>query len=889
MKPYDWLLALYPRHFRDRFGAGMRAAFTADYAHARLRGRGAAMRYLAISVLHALWFGCMERLPRPAAVRSFLSADLRDAVRALWATPIVTAVSVLSLALGIGANTALFTILNGLVIRQLPVREPERLVIVGRTDWTNPIWEQIRERQYDLFESACAWSFEQFNLAGAGRTDPVDGAYVSGGLFHTLGIDTIAGRPLTPADDVRGGGPDGHVAVISYRFWQKRFGGARDALGRSFTVNRVPFTIVGVAPPGFLGPEVGQAMDVFVPLSSEAAIRGTESALDGRSSWWLQVMARLEPNQTADEVIAALDALRPVIRDATMPPNYNAEYRANYLRNSSDFPQALIPAATGVSSLRNRFEEPLTIIMIVVGAVLLIACANIANLTLARAAARRHELSIRLALGASRGRLACLLLAESLLLAVSGGVAGLALARFGAALLVGQLESDVSAVTLDMSIDWRVLGFTAAVSLGATLLFGLAPALGVGSVEPNDALKDQSRGVKGERRLGFRNTLVVAQVGLSFALVAGAGLFVRTFTTLTTTPLGFDPSRLLIVNLAAPSGAVTRETYPALAQRVADEAAAVPGVARASLSYLTPLSGRNWTHRVQVSGGPTLGRTEQTTTINAVGPGWFETYGMKLLAGRDVAASDGPGSEAVAVVNEAFVRRSVGAQSPIGQRITALGLGKLDCVIVGVVNDAVYRTLRLGATPTIYLPMAQADAFGSQFSVTARLTSARPSVERGLTDAVSRTAPNLTFSFRDYTDQVRATVIQERLVAMLSGFFGLLAMLLAALGLYGVTAYSVNRRRPEIAVRMALGASTGGVVRLVLGRVATLLAFGAAIGFGLSLWTAKFIGSLLFHVDARDPATLAGAAALLVAVGLFAGWVPARKVSRLDPTVALRS
>jgi predicted permease len=886
MTLYDWLLFLYPRAFRERFAAGMHAAFVEDYAHARLRGRLAGLRFLSTTIVQALWFACVERLPRAATIRSFLSVDLRDAVRSLRATPIVTVAAILSLALGIGANTALFSILNSLVLKELPVREPQQLVMIGRTDWTNPIWEQIRDRQSDLFESACAWSSQTFNLADSGRADPVEGAYVSGGLFRTLGIDTIAGRPFTAADDVRGGGADGYVAVISYRFWRQRFGGTQDVLGRRLNITGVPFTIVGVTPRGFLGPEVGRAMDVFVPLASEAAIRGRDSALDGRSSWWLQVMARLKPNHTLDDATAALDAARPAIREATMPPDYNAEYRARYLAGN-DF--HLIAAATGFSSLRTRFEEPLTIIMIVVAGVLLIACANIANLMLARAAARRHDMSVRLALGASRTRLGCQLFAESLMLAVVGSAAGLALAEFIAALLIRQLGSDVNSVTLDLSVDWRVLGFTAAVALGATLLFGLAPAFGLGTVEPNDALKEQSRTVAGDRRIGLRNALVVVQVGLSFALVAGAGLFVRTFATLAATPLGFDPAKLLIVNVDAGRSGAALGDKSAFGQRVADAAATVPGVSRASLSYITPLSGRNWTHRVQVSGGPTLSRAEQTTWVNAVAPGWFETYGMRLLAGRDVAPADVKGSESVAVVNEAFVRRFIGPHSPLGQRIKGVGLGTLkESVIVGVVNDAVYRTPRAGVVPTMYLPMAQADTFGSGFSVTVKVISERLSVERSLTDAIGRTDPALAFSFRDYTDQLRATVVQERLVAMLSGFFGLLATMLAALGLYGVTSYSVSHRRPEIAVRMALGASSYGVVRLVLRRVATLLVSGAAIGLVLSLWAARFVGALLFGVDARDPVTLAGAASVLMAVGLLAGWLPARKASRMDPTTALR-
>jgi predicted permease len=713
----------------------------------------------------------------------------------------------------------------------------------------------------------------------------VDGAYVSGGLFATLGIETVAGRAITPADDVRGGGPDGHVAVISYRMWQQRFGRATDVLGRQLALNGVRFTVIGIAPPRFLGPEVGQATDVFVPLASEAAIRGAESALDGRMSWWLQIIARLRPDQSVDAAAAALDAVRPAIRDATLPPTANADYLASYLQTRIP----LVPAATGPSNLRTRFEQPLIVVMAVVGAVLLIACANLATLMLARASARRHELSVRLALGASRTRLGCQLLVESLILAAAGGAAGLAVAKGGAALLLQQLGSDVTAVALDVSIDRRVLAFTAGVSLAVTFLFGLAPALGLGSIEPEEALKEGSRAVAGERRAGARNAFVVAQVALSFALIAAAGLFLRTFTTLATTPLGFDPSMLTIVRVEAAPASVAAEDRIAFAERVEEVAAAVPGVARASLSYLTPLSQRNWTHRVQVFDGPALPPARQVTWVNAVAPGWFETYGMRLLAGRALAPSDRAGSERVAVVNEAFVRRFTPDRNPLGARIRNAGLGNLqEHVVVGIVSDAVYRTARIGVVPTMYLPMAQANVFGSGFSITARIASDRAAVERGLVSALGSTVPDLSFSIRDYREQIRATLVQERLVALLSAFFGGLALLLAALGLYGVTSYSVGRRRPELAVRLALGASRGSVLRLVLGRVAALLLAGTLIGLAASMWAATFVGSLLFGLGARDPLTLVAAGVVLAAVGLSAAWLAARKASRMDPAVALR-
>jgi predicted permease len=467
-----------------------------------------------------------------------------------------------------------------------------------------------------------------------------------------------------------------------------------------------------------------------------------------------------------------------------------------------------------------------------------------------------------------------------------GGLAGLAVAVFGAPFLIHQMGSDLSAVTLDLSIDWRVLGFTAAASLGATFLFGLTPAMGLGRVAPNDAMKGQSRTVTGDGHLRIRDALVIAQIGLSFALIVAAGLFVRTFVTLTTTHLGFDPSNLLIVRVDVAPDSVAPENEVALAQRVADAVATVPGVSRASVSRITPMSDGNMTRGgVQLSRGPSLPLNERTASMNYLDQGWFQTYGIRVIAGRDIAASDTTGAEPVVVVNQAFARRFAGGQNVLGQRVNA---GKLNALIVGVVTDSVYRTVRLGMVPTMYFPIAQGNFPASFFSVTAKLASPRALVERNIAEAIGKVAPGLAFTLRDYGDQLRATMIQERLVALMSGFFGALAMLLAALGLYGVTAYAVGRRRAEIAIRMALGANARSVVRLVLGRVTMLILAGTAIGVLLSLWAAGFVGAMLFGVDARDPMTLIAAAAILVSVGLLAGWLPARKASGLDPTTTLR-
>ena len=536
--------------------------------------------------------------------------------------------------------------------------------------------------------------------------------------------------------------------------------------------------------------------------------------------------------------------------------------------------------------------------MIVVGLVLLIACANIANLLLARTTARRHEFSVRLALGASRWRLARQLFAESFMLALMGAALGLVFARWGSAVLVKQLSTATSTVFLDLSVDWRMLGFTTAVAVATALLFGTVPALRAARVEPNDALKDQGRSVAAGRRAGLGQSLVVAQVALSVVLVVGAGLFMRTFSALANLDLGFDWDPVLIVGVNAQRSGSPMGQRLDLFARVREAAAGLPGVSHASLSVVTPVSGSTWNNLIQVVGGAPLPERERITNINYVTPDWFATYGTKLLAGRDIAAGDRVGAPAVALVNETFARKFLGTGSPVGRIARQEGRpGKVPppIEIVGLVRDAVYRSLRDAVPPTIYLPVAQIDTgegggAASSVSLSVRSSGGPPALlARPVLAAVLRVDPNLSLTVRTLSDQVNASLTQERLLAMLSGFFGALALLLAGIGLYGVTLYGVSRRRTEIGIRMALGAEPGGVVRMVLRQVALLVGTGVVLGGLASFWTARFAGSLLYGLEPRDPYTLASAAVVLMTVGALAGWLPARRASRVAPARVLRN
>jgi predicted permease len=823
-----------------------------------------------------------------------LGQDVGYGLRVLRKSPGFTLVAVASLALGIGANTTIFTLVDSLVLRSLPVREPSRLVRLEGGSWTNPIWEQIRERQHEILGTAAAYWDTRLDLAKGGEARYVEGMFASGAFFDVMGVPAILGRTFTLDDDRRGGGPDGSVAVISYAFWQRRFGGSADAVGRTLTLNGVPFTIVGVTPPSFFGPTVGRSFDVAVPIGMVDRVQRTEGGgwLDARSTWWLEVLGRLRPGQTAEAASQALRRFQPQIREATLPDRWRPENLAQYLTKR---PFTLIPAANGVSEVRGEYERALLVVMGVVTLVLLVACANLATLLLARANARRQELSARLVLGASRRRLARQLLTESLLLAAPGGVLGLAIARWGGPLLVERITSaSGSAVSLDLSLHWRVLLFTLAVTTATAVLFGVAPALRAGRLSPHDAIKQQAVGVAGGGPGALGGPLVVAQVALSFVLVFGAFLFLRSFSRLAWRDLGFTSDGILMVNVDAQRSPSSPAQYGALYERAREAVASVPGVASAAVSAVPPVSGTFWNDRVSVQGLPPLPERDSVPWMNAVTPGWFSTYGTPLLAGRDFEPRDRLGAPPVAIVNEAFARRFLGGRSPLGRILTREGSPGHEpppLEVVGLVKDAVYRSPRDAMEPIVYVPLGQLgpDETWPFAAIGVRAAAGSPALlTSAVAAALERVDPRLSLTFRAFSDQIGASLMRERMVAVLSGFFGGLALLLAAIGLYGVTSYAASRRRREIAVRMALGAEAPGVVRMVVGRALRLAAIGLLTGAALSLWASRFVGSLLFGLEPRDATTLLVAAATLAGTCLLASWLPARRASRIDPARVLR-
>ena len=824
--------------------------------------------------------------------------DLRDAFRALRATPVVTAVAILSLALGIGANTAIFSIVNAVMLRALPVQEPQRLVQVmagtTRTSWSNPLWEELRARDHQIFDGAFVYTTQRFNLAPGGEIKPAAGIMASGEFFDVLGVTAMLGRTFTPENDVRKGeGVDKRqVAVISYAFWQRQYGGAADILGKPLELDRVPFTIVGVTGPEFTGIDQGSSFDVAIPLASEPLMRGvTESAMDQRSWWWLRTIARLKPGQSLDAAATALRGVQPQMREATIPPNYRPKDVPNYLKD----PFGVRPAANGVASLGRQYREPLFVLMAVVGLVLLIACANIANLLLARANARRHELSVRVALGASRWRLARQLLAESALLSAGGTVLGLVFAQWGARLLVFEMSGETTAQSLDVGLDWRVLAFTISVATATALIFGLVPAMRATRVAPNEAIKEQGRSIAGESRFGIGSLLVVAQVALSLMLVTGAGLFMRTFSMLANVRLGFEPNPVLLVTVGAKRSTIDVKDRPLLYERLRQAAAGVPGVRGVALQNITPLTNSSWDTIIDNPEGLSLPEQERDVHMNEVSAGFFSTYDTPVLAGRDFTAQDSATAPRVVIVNETFAKKFFAGASPVGRTIRNESRPGQPppppLEIVGLVRDTVYESLRDTIPPTVYLHALQSTSPGPSTTIAVRAASGSPALlTRSLTAALTSVDGDITLSFRPYREIFRAASIQERVIAMLSGFFGALALLLAGLGLYGVMSYAVSRRRTEIGIRMALGAGPAGAVRLVLRRVAILVGMGLATGATLAMWTGQFVTAtgLLFGLEPRDPATLVGSAVVLATIGALAGYLPARRASRIDPARVLR-
>ncbi|HKV49756.1 MAG TPA: ABC transporter permease [Gemmatimonadaceae bacterium] len=822
-------------------------------------------------------------------------ADTRYAARALVANPGFATVAILSLALGLGANTAIFSLTNALVLRSLPVRDPGHLMMVTSGDkhpkdpsatgtpfLTNPMWEEIRDHTH-IFAGAFAYSSRIFDLSKGGMVRRAGGAVVSGAFFNVLGVRSVAGRVLGVGDDAPG---CGGVAVVSGGFAAREFGGAAAAVGKVLSLDGHPMEIVGVSDPRFSGIEVGRRADVFVPLCAVDLLDGP-GTLAQRSRWYLQVVGRAPTGLTEAAVGARIAAASATILDATVPGNWSNSNKTDYL----DRTFTVIPAAAGFSELRRQYEHPLWLLLAAVGVVLLIACVNIANLLLARAAGRQREMAIRLSLGAGRGRIIRQLLTESVLLALIGAALGALFARWADSLVVGWISQRQNPASLDLSLDWRVLGFAVGVALVTATLFGVIPALRATRVDPQAAMKAGGRGVAGGRRQRMSRPLVAAQLALSLALVTGAGLLVTSFRNLGEVKPGFRPDGVMLVQ-ADFSNAGSKDRLPAMKRDVLDQLRAVPGVQSASASVLTSMSGMGWNDLILIPGFTGHSIDDSLANFNEVSAGFFATTGTKLIAGRAFTPEDGGRSDVVAIVSRTMARHFFGTDNALGRsfRTPVADSSTPPYEIVGVVEDTKYASLDERTGPIVYLPLGSKLGLKDIPAVSYELRTNLPvdAILPSVRDAVSRVSPAIQLDATTFSAQIAATLSRPRLLAILSSFFGGLALVLAVIGLYGTLAYDVARRRNEIGVRLALGAAWRDVVRLVLGDAGRVVVAGIIVGVGLALTSARFVRSFLYGVGPQDVSTLVGAILVLCATALIATVVPAWRAARTNPTDALR-
>ena len=824
--------------------------------------------------------------------------DVRYAVRTLWRSPVFATVAIVSLTLGIGANAAMFQLLNALVLRPLPIANPNELVEVRLPDedlehargnqyrypaLTNPQWEATRARQ-QAFSGVFAWADDEFNLASAGEVRLSPGLWASGELFPVLGLTPAAGRLFTPADDRRGCGLPG--AVVSYDYWQRELKGDPRAVGSTLTVNARQMDVIGVAPRGFTGLQVGQTFDVALPICARDTIFPGSNILDSGTNWWLTVMGRLRPGWTVERAHAHVRALSPELFKATLSPDYPAVSVKHYLASKLD----AIPASTGRSWLREEYSSALMLLLAMTAFVLLIACANLTNLMLARGTVRARELSLRLALGASRGRLVSQLLSESLVIVAVSTVAGLAVAQAVSAGLVRLIGASRRPIVLALDPDWRVAGFMLATAALTCLLLGLVPALRATRRSPGEALKAGTRSTTSDPGgLALRRALVVAQVAVSLVLVVGALLFARSFQNLLSEPLGFEPGRVLVVEAGLSPAAGTPEASAALKRDLPAALRALPGVQAVGETSIIPLSGS--------SSGNTIWRDGSSrdrgmnASLSRVSSGYFETLGMRLIAGRDISDADDAAAPKVAVVNETFAKKFAPGGSPVGQRFWIEATPRrpeMVYEIVGLVSDAKYRRLREDPAPVIFLALAQYEPPGRGGTWFVRSSLDVQALAPAVRDTLRRVDPRLRFVLRPLAGEIAEVLRRDRAMALLSSLFGVLAAMLAAVGLHGVVAYGVERRRREIGIRLALGASRRTIASSIVRESGWLVAAGLAVGLVLSLVVTGAARDLLFGLEPNDPAIVASAVAGFAVVALAASLIPARRAARVDPMSTLR-
>ncbi|MGO8787754.1 MAG: ABC transporter permease [Terriglobia bacterium] len=831
---------------------------------------------------------------------STLLQDLRYGLRMLAKNPGFTAVAVLTLALGIGANTAIFSLMNVIMLRELPVKSPEQLVLLGtgraagstddfaRTDlYSYPFFREMRQKN-QVFSNASAMVsifFTQMHGAVGGKAElePMNVQLVSGSYFPMLGVNPILGRAFTEAEDEPAGGhPE---AMISYSWWDRRLARDPAAIGKTVTLGSTVYTIIGITPPEFFGTAVGQSPDLWIPLSMEKQVSPGWNGLDDKSFESLYILGRLKPGVSVTQAQANVNLVARQIWQEFAGPTLSKQQQDD-LRHAQI---ELTPVARGLPKLSHGAAMPLEILMAVVGLVLLIACANIANLSLARATAREREIAVRMSLGAGRPRLVRQMLTENLLRALAGGALGVVLAGWAANGLLTMVAHGSDPLPLDVTPDARVLAFTFVVALATALLCGIAPALRATRIALGSSLKEGRGAASVTRRTPLAKGLIVSQVALSLVLLIGAGLFLRTLVNLENVDTGFNKENVLMFGIDPPAVGYKEDArLVSLYQQIEQRVGAVPGVRADSISFFTFAQGE-WTGTVSVIGRTPTPEDDMAATHNVIGPGYFATMEIPLLLGRAFGPQDTASSPKVAIINETFARWYLPGGSPVGRHF---GLGgdpahSNDIEVVGVVKDAKYESLRERTIPAAYYPYTQHVQYLNDFEV--RYTGSPEVIISEIRRAIGQVDRSLPVAYQStLVEQVNRSTASQTLIARLSTFFGLLAAFLACIGIYGLMSYAVTRRTNEIGIRMALGARKSGVLWMVMRESLLLVGVGVAIGIPVALGAARLVASVLYGLKASDPVTIAAAALAMVAVAALAGYLPARRAAKVDPMVALR-
>jgi predicted permease len=883
------------QHLRQRYealrsgGVNEEQALAAVVAHLDQRDLAAELRSVEQPAGEPIALGA----PASPSFWTAFRQDVRYGLRMLRLNPGFTTVCILSLALGIGANTAIFQLIDAVRMRTVPVKDPQELFVLRPTDnsrsgnmtgrysySTNGMWQQVKalEQGYDVF----AFGTTAFNLANGGEARYADGLWVSGDFFDVLGVQPLLGRVFHSADDHPGCGSPG--AVVSYSFWQREFGGDDNAIGRTLSLNGHPFPVVGVTPASFYGVEVGRKFDVAVLTCAEPVIDAPYNLYTMPHGWWLGIIGRLKPGWTPERASAQLESISSSVMQASLPPMYAPDRAKKYLAMKL----GAFPAANGLSRLRSDYETPLWLLLAIAGLVLMIACANLANLMLARAGAREREIAVRLALGAVRGRIVRQLLTESLLLAVGGALFGVGLARLLSRFLVTYLSGERGRLFVSLNTDWRVLGFTAALAILTCILFGLAPAIKATSAPPARIMSLAGRGLTSAReRFSLRRGLVVIQVALSMVLVVTAILFAGSLRKITTLDAGFQRNGLLLMDFDFTSLNLPADQRMKFAESVLDRVSALPGIEGAAESTEVPLAGSYWNNQVIADGK----KSDEDVDMSRISPGYFKTMGTTLLAGRDFGSQDRLGAPNVAIVNQEFARKVLHTDNPVGRTFKIdvyQGEPQVEYQIVGLVKNSKYVDLREDYPPIAYYPQMQDAKAEPGTEVIVRSSMGLEALLDSLRNTVRDVNPAITIDFHPYNTMVKQTLLRERLLATLSGFFGVLAAVLATIGLYGVISYLVVRRTNEIGIRMALGATPARILSMVVREAATLLAAGLIAGIVLALIAGRQAAALLYELKPYDPPTMLVAALGLSIVALTATLLPARRAARLEPTTALR-